>query len=180
MSIPNQLTIIRILLAPCLVGCLVYYHPNRDWFRFLALGLFAFGMLTDALDGFIARSTNQRTELGTLLDPIADKLLILSALISCSIIHGLPESMRLTAWFNLVVISRDALLVFGSIFLFLLKGKWHAQPSWLGKCTTAAQMAVIPALLLQLPVKPQVILVATVLTLLSGIDYIRDGIRLLG
>ena len=180
MSIPNQLTIVRILLSPCMVGCLVYYHPERDWFRLLALGLFVFGMLTDALDGFIARMTNQRTELGMLLDPIADKLLILSTLISCAVIRGLPDSLRLPAWFNLLVISRDALLVFGSTLLFLIKGKWSVQPSWLGKCTTVAQMSVIPILLLELPIKPQAILMAAVFTLLSGIDYIRSGIRLLG
>ena len=180
MSIPNQLTLIRIFLAPCMIGCLVYYHPERDWFRLLALGIFALGMLNDALDGFIARIANQRTELGTLLDPIADKLLILTTLISCSVIRGLPDSMRLPAWFNLVVISRDALLVFGATLLFLMKGKWYVQPSWLGKCTTVAQMSVIPVLLLELPIKPQVIFTAAVLTLLSGIGYIRSGIRFLG
>ncbi len=180
MSIPNQLTITRIFLAPCMVGCLVYYHPERDWLRLLALGIFTFGMLTDALDGFIARMANQRTELGVLLDPIADKLLILTTLISCAVIRGLPETMRLPAWFNLVVISRDAMLVFGTTLLFLIKGQWHIHPSWIGKCTTVAQMSVIPTLLLELPIKPQVIMVAAVLTALSGIDYVRSGIRLLG
>ncbi len=180
MSIPNQLTIIRILLAPCMVGCLVYYHPQRDWLRLLALAFFTLGIVTDALDGFIARIANQRTELGVLLDPIADKLLILTTLISCSVIHGLPEFLRLPAWFNIVVISRDALLVSGSIMLFFMRGKWFVSPSWIGKCTTAAQMSVIPVLLLGLPVKQHVILVATVLTVVSGIDYIRSGLRLLG
>lgn len=180
MNIPNLLTIFRILLAPAIVGCLVYYDAHRDWMRLLALGLFCLGMLTDALDGFIARTQNQRTELGTLLDPIADKLLILATLISCSVIRGLPDFMRLPAWFNLVVISRDSLLIAGAIMFFFVKAKWSVTPSWIGKCTTAAQMAVVPTLLLGLPVKQPVILVATVFTVVSGIDYIRSGIRQLG
>lgn len=180
MSIPNQLAIMRILLAPCMVACLVYYHPDRDWLRFLALGLFAFGMLTDALDGLIARMANQRTQLGALLDPIADKLLILTTIISCSVIHGLPESLRLPAWFNIVVISRDALLVSGAIMMFFMRGKWSVSPSWVGKCTTVAQMSVIPVLLLQLPIKQHVIILAAILTVFSGVGYIRSGIRLLG
>ena len=180
MSLPNKISVFRILLAPGIVACLVYYHPGRDWLRLLALGVFLVGMVTDALDGLIARVQNQRTELGTLLDPIADKLLILSTLISCSVIRGLPEAMRLPAWFNLVVISRDVMLVAGALILFMIQGRWTVQPSWLGKWTTAAQMCVIPTVLLLLPIKLPVIAIATVLTVLSGIAYLRTGIRVLG
>ena len=114
MSLANKISIFRLLLAPGVVACLLYYSAGRDELRFVALGLFVVGMATDALDGLIARLKNQQTELGTLLDPIADKSLILSALISCSAIHGLPEWMRIPAWFNLVVISRDVMLVAGA------------------------------------------------------------------
>lgn len=179
MNLANKISVFRILLAPAIVACLVYYHPQRDWLRFWALGFFTIGMVTDALDGFIARTQNQRTELGTLLDPIADKLLILSALISCSVIHGLPESMRLPAWFNLVVISRDVLLIAGTLILFMMRGKWTVKPSWLGKCTTAAQMAVVPVVLLGSALKMPVILFAAVLTGFSAVAYIRSGIRAL-
>jgi len=179
MSLANQISICRLLLVPGIIACLVYYDPSREWLRLLAVGLFAVGMVSDALDGWIARLQNQQTQLGTLLDPIADKSLILGTLISCSVIQGLPETLRIPAWFNLVVISRDVLLVTGGLVLFVIKGRWDVRPSWLGKWTTFTQMLVIPTVLLALPAKLPIILAAAVLTVLSAISYIRMGIRAL-
>ena len=180
MSLANKISIFRILLVPAIVASLLYYDPGRDGLRFVALGLFLVGVLSDAVDGFLARRQHQETELGTLLDPIADKTLILSALISCSTIHGLPAWMRIPAWFNLVVISRDVLLVAGSLVLFVIKGRWNVQPSRLGKWTTCAQMLVVPVVLLGWPIKAPLLLAAAVITVLSAIGYIRTGIRVLG
>ena len=180
MSLANKISIVRILLVPGVVASLLYYHPARDWLRFLALGLFVVGIASDAIDGWVARSQHQQTQLGTLLDPIADKFLILSALISCSTIHGLPDWMRIPAWFNLIVISRDVLLVAGSIVLFAMQGRWHVRPSRLGKWATFAQMLVIPTVLLGLPVALPLIQAAALLTVLSALSYVRMGIRVLG
>ena len=165
---------------PGVIASLIYYHPDREWLRFVAMSLFVVGIASDALDGLIARRHNQQTELGTLLDPIADKALILSALISCSMIRGLPGWMRIPAWFNLVVISRDALLVTGTVVLFVIKGRWSVRPNYLGKWTTCAQMLVIPTVLLGLPIKLPLIALAAVLTVCSAIVYVRLGIRALG
>jgi len=180
MSLANKVSIFRILLVPAIVASLLYYHPQRDWLRFVALGLFILGIVSDAIDGFLARWQHQQTELGTLLDPIADKFLILSALISCSIIRGLPAWMRIPAWFNLVVISRDVLLVAGSVVLFALQGRWSVRPSRLGKWATFLQMLVIPAVLLGLPLKQPLVVAAALLTVLSAVSYVRMGIRVLG
>ncbi len=180
MSLANKISIFRILLVPGLIASLVYYHPNRDALRFLALGLFIVGMASDAIDGWVARLHNEHTELGTLLDPIADKALILSALISCSVIRGLPDWMRIPAWFNLLVISRDVILVAGAVILFVIKGRWSVRPSRLGKWTTFSQMLVIPIVLLGLPMKLPLIVAAAILTFLSAVHYIRMGIRVLG
>ena len=180
MSLANKISIGRILLAPGIVASLLYYHPTRDWLRLLALGLFLIGILSDAIDGFLARLQRQETELGTLLDPIADKCLILTTLISCSTIRGLPAEISVPAWFNLVVISRDVLLVSGTIVLFAMKGQRTVRPSRLGKWTTFAQMLVIPAVLLALPVKLPLIIIAAILSVLSAISYLRVGIRVLG
>lgn len=181
MTLANKISMFRILLAPGIIAALVYYHPSRDGLRFVALGLFVIGIASDAIDGYLARRHNQQTELGTLLDPIADKCLILSALISCSTIHGLPDWMRVPAWFNLVVISRDALLIAGSIVLFIIQGRWsNVRPSRLGKWTTFTQMLVIPAVLLGLPVKSWLVGIAAIFTVLSAVNYIRAGIRALG
>jgi len=179
MSLPNKLSVLRILLVPAIVATLVYYHPERDWLRLLAFGLFVFGALTDALDGIIARSTRQSSQLGALLDPIADKLLILGTLIACSTIHGLPEWMRIPAWFNLVVISRDVLVIIGALVVFVTQGRWGLQPDQLGKCATFSQMLVIPAVLLHWPIREEIILGASVFTLLSAVSYVRLGLRLL-
>ena len=180
MSLANKISILRILLVPGIVASLVYYHPDRDGLRFLTLGLFTVGMVSDALDGFLARAHGQQSQLGTLLDPIADKLLILSTLISCSVIRGLPAGMRIPAWFNLIVISRDVLLVTGTIIIFFLQGRWNVRPSRLGKWATFGQMLVILMVLLGLPAKTPVIIAAAALTVVSAIHYIRVGIRILG
>ncbi len=180
LNLPNKISIFRLLLVPGIVASLVYYHPERDSFRFVALGLFLIGIISDAADGFLARLNHQQTELGALLDPIADKALILGTLISCSVIHGLPEWMRLPAWFNLIVISRDALLVTGGTVLFMIQGRWTVRPNWVGKATTCAQMMVIPAALLGLPIKLPLVILAASLTVLSAVLYIRVGIRTLG
>jgi CDP-diacylglycerol--glycerol-3-phosphate 3-phosphatidyltransferase len=180
MGLANKISIFRILLAPAIIASIVYYHPSRDGVRFLTLALFLIGMVSDAVDGFIARSQRQQTELGTLLDPIADKFLILGTLISCSVVHGLPEWMRVPAWFNLIVISRDVLLVSGALVLFAVRGQWSVRPSRVGKATTCLQMFVIPTVLLGLPIKEPLIYAAAALTVLSGIVYVRLGIRALG
>ena len=177
MSLANKISIFRILLVPAIVASLIYYHPQREWLRLLALGLFLIGVASDAVDGFLARRHQQQTELGTLLDPIADKCLILSALISCSTIHGLPDWMRVPAWFNLVVISRDVLLIAGAIVLFVIRGQWTVRPSWLGKWTTFTQMLVVLSVLLGLPWTQPLVFLAAMLTVLSAITYVRMGIR---
>ena len=169
----------RPMALPGIVACLLYYAPHRDSLRFLALGLFLLGMASDAVDGFLARRYHQRTELGTILDPIADKCLILGTLISCSAIRGLPLTMKIPAWFNVVVISRDAVLIVGTLLLFALRGQWNVQPSRLGKWTTFLQMLVIPTVLLGLTMKTPLLILAATLTVLSGMSYFRVGIRLL-
>lgn len=180
MSLANKISIFRILLVPGIVASLLYYSPERDGLRLVALGLFTLGIVSDAIDGFLARLWNQQTELGTLLDPIADKALILSALISCSVIHGLPAWMRVPAWFNLIVISRDVLLMAGTAVLFAMQGRWHVRPSRLGKWTTFSQMLVVPSVLLGLPVTQALVGLSAVLTVLSAVSYVRMGIRVLG
>ncbi|MBI2174811.1 MAG: CDP-alcohol phosphatidyltransferase family protein, partial [Candidatus Omnitrophica bacterium] len=69
MNLANQISLFRLLLVPGVVASLVYYDESRDWLRFVTLGIFLVGVASDALDGWLARSQNQQTELGTLLDP---------------------------------------------------------------------------------------------------------------
>lgn len=180
MSLANRISLLRILLVPCFVASLVYYDPSRGKVPSLSLLLFLLGIFSDAADGFIARSKRQQSQLGTLLDPIADKLLILSALISLSTIRALPEWMRIPAWFNLIVISRDVIVVAGMLLLFWFTGRFVVKPSRLGKWTVVAQMLVVPTVLLHLPIKTELLIFTAALTILSGMGYVRVGTRLLG
>ena len=175
MNLANRISLFRIFLVPCVVASLIYYHPTRDVLRYVTIGLFILAICSDALDGFIARRLRQRSQLGRILDPIADKLLVLSMIISLSTIHGLPSWMRIPAWFNLIVISRDAILVAGTFLILSLTGHLPVRPSRLGKCAIVSQMAVILAVLVQAPITFPLLVLSAILTISSGIDYIRAG-----
>ncbi len=178
MNLANKISIFRILLIPFFIACVLYYSPEKDFLRFWALGIFSLAVLTDAIDGFIARNHKQKTELGTILDPIADKLLLISAFISLSFIKNLPTGLRIPAWVLLIVISRDIIIILGAAVLHLVTGKLKVSPSWLGKVTTFLQMITIIALL---AVLKQAVLfwnLTAIFTVLSGIDYIWRGSKL--
>ncbi len=177
MNTANKITIFRILSIPFFIACLLYYSPARPYLRFAAFIIFAVAAFTDALDGGIARSRNQITELGIALDPIADKLLITSAFISLSVINTLPEEMKIPAWAALAVISRDVIIVVGSLLIYVLKGDVSIKPSPLGKITTFFQMASILSVLTVFNYRYVFIYPAIILTVLSGIDYIWKGSR---
>jgi len=179
MSLANKITIVRILLIPFFVICFIYYAPERDFLRFIALAIFTVLVLTDAIDGYIARSYYQKTKLGTFLDPIADKLLIICAFMSLSMIATLPQEFKIPAWVTVVVISRDILIALGSVIIYIIKGKLEIKPSILGKITTALQMLTVIVVLLQFKCSNIVWITAVVFTVLSGIGYLIRANRIL-
>src|SRR3990167_6283888 len=81
LTFANKITIARILAVPFFISTVLYYHPARDHLRYAALGIFLFAVISDVIDGYVARTRNQRTRAGAILDPIADKLLLMSAFI---------------------------------------------------------------------------------------------------
>jgi len=144
------------------------------------VGLFFVGVVTDAVDGYVARAERQATRLGAILDPAADKLLLVTAFLSLSLITTLPSNYRLPPWIPILVLSRDLVIVAGWLLIVLVTGDIQAQPSRLGKATTFLQMAtVITILLFGLPVAWPILWAAMALTVLSGIGYLRRGNRLL-
>ena len=180
MSLANKLSLFRILLVPAFVLCLIYYRPGElERLRYLAVALFLIGVVTDAVDGYVARAERQATRLGAILDPAADKLFLVAAFLSLSLISTLPREYRLPPWVPIVVISRDLLIVFGWILIGLITGDLQAQPSRLGKATTFLQMITIVSVLLGLSFSRFVLGSAMVLTVLSGVGYLRRGNRLL-
>ncbi|HDP16329.1 MAG TPA: CDP-diacylglycerol--glycerol-3-phosphate 3-phosphatidyltransferase [Candidatus Omnitrophica bacterium] len=177
MNLANKITIFRILLVPFFIASILYYGETRLYFRFIALAIFAIASLTDAIDGGIARSRGQVTDLGIILDPVADKLLISSAFISLSVIKNIPQDLRIPAWVVLIVLSRDIIIILGSVLIYFLKGNISIKPSLLGKATTFFQMLAIMSMLAVFRYHKFLMYPAAFFTVLSGIDYIWRGSR---
>jgi len=179
MTIANQITIARILLIPVFVLFYVYFGRSvetgepQEWLRIAAIGVFILASLTDGIDGYVARHWNQRSRLGAILDPIADKGLLLTAILTLSFGHGIPS---FPLWFSVVVLGRDALILIGCGLLFMHDQKLDVRPSWLGKMSTAAQMVAIAWIMLPLPHYLVSVYIAGMFTLLSGVDYLFRGI----
>lgn len=170
-NLPNSLTGLRILLVPVFVGLLLY--ENYDW----ALLTLLIAAITDGLDGAVARLTDQRTRLGEYLDPLADKLLLTSAIITLSIVHFIP------LWAVIVVVSRDAILLAGTLIANLTETDINIAPTIWGKSTTFAQISYVIALLLhatgRIPAAATdpLLVGMIVLTVGSGVHYLMRGIQ---
>jgi cardiolipin synthase len=173
MNLANKITISRIILTPLFITAIVYSRMT------LALAFFVLAVISDALDGFIARTRNEKTMLGTILDPVADKILLISAFICLALMKNLPAGLRLPPYVPIIVISRDAIIVLGSILIHVIKGSVNIVPSFWGKFTTFFQMMTIVAILVAFPYAAIVWQIATALTVISGADYIFKGSRVL-
>ncbi|MFH1245893.1 MAG: CDP-alcohol phosphatidyltransferase family protein [Candidatus Omnitrophota bacterium] len=176
-TLANKLSILRILLIPVFIGSVLYYTPEKDFLRLIALGVFILAIITDALDGYIARIRGERGQLGAFLDPLADKLLLITVYICLAATKTLPMQFRLAPWVVIVVLSRDAIIVLGSVLIYMATTQLKIAPTILGKLTTFLQMAAIVALLLQLKLTPLIMCFMVFFTVLSGLDYIRLGTR---
>ncbi|MBI4354867.1 MAG: CDP-alcohol phosphatidyltransferase family protein [Candidatus Omnitrophica bacterium] len=179
MNVATRITVFRIILVPLFIACLLYYRPERDGLRFAALAIFLVGAVSDAVDGFIARTQHQHSRLGIVLDPLADKLMLMTAFVALSTLEQLPPSLKIAPWITLTVISRDVLIILGSVLIYYLTGSLEIRPSALGKVTTALQMAAVLMVLLGWPGAGWWAVAAAILTVLSGIGYLRYGTRLL-
>jgi len=177
MGLANKLSILRILLIPFFIITLAYYKKEYDVLRWVALVIFFLAMVSDALDGYVARRWREKTVLGSFLDPLADKLLLTSAFV-CLYINS-ELSIRLPKWVPIAVISRDAILLFGSAIIYLLKNSLEINPTIVGKLTTFFQMLTVVAVLLQFKFSFVLWPVMMFFTIFSGLDYILKGSRLL-
>ena len=177
MNLANRITILRILLVPVFIASLLYFSPERAYFYNVAVCIYLLACVTDGLDGYLARKMNEKTQLGSYIDPLADKLLLLSGYLSLSLMTHLPEEMRMPAWVTLIVISRDVVILAGSVIIFIATGSLRAKPLFIGKITTVVQMAALLFSLLGVAWHLRVFMYFTAsgFTLLSGILYIRMG-----
>ncbi|MGC8942053.1 MAG: CDP-alcohol phosphatidyltransferase family protein [Sulfurihydrogenibium sp.] len=138
-NVANILTLIRLILVPAFIIAIWYNKPLT------ALVLFTFAGLTDAVDGYIARKFNQVTLLGKILDPIADKTLLVSAFL---FIFNSQLSIKFPFWFVVLVISRDVYILAGSVLIYLVKGSIKVNPTVFGKATTFFQITTVIYILL--------------------------------
>src|ERR1041385_2882524 len=149
MTTANKITILRILLIPFFVVEVLYYvKEGHELHRTLALLSFAVAAICDGVDGYIARRYNQRSELGAILDPLADKLLLVSGIVLLSFDHG-PYLQTIPLWLTGTIIGRDILLLVGLILIQMMVGKVAVRPRVLGKIATVLQMIVLVWILLK-------------------------------
>ena len=179
MGLANKITIIRILLVPFLLATLFYYKQELDFLRFIALGIFFICALTDAIDGYVARRFYQKTELGRILDPLADKLLILTAFLCLSVLRDIPIASKIPPWLTIIVLSRDGIILLGSALIFIIFKNIDIKPSLAGKITTFFQMSTVVAALLQLQFISLFWYITAFFTILSCFNYIWLGSKVL-
>jgi cardiolipin synthase (CMP-forming) len=176
----TQITLFRILLIPVFIGLAIYYGASvaagtpDEALRWWTIGVFALAAVSDALDGFVARRFNQFSRLGAILDPLADKLMLLSAIITLSF-TGWRQQFPL--WFPTLVIFRDLASIGGAFLIDYLAGSCQIRPHWTGKVATFAQFAAVLWLMLDLPGLVFCTAVAGAFTAVSGFLNLADGIR---
>ncbi len=179
LTFANKVTIGRILIVPFFIATILYYSPERDYLRFLALGFFLLAVVSDVIDGYIARMRKQKTQAGAILDPLADKILLMSAFICLFKIGGTWFNFRFPLWFVVAVISRDTILLLGSMIIYLVHGHLKIEPSLWGKITTFFQVFCVMGMLLQIQITSVLWYVTLLLTIISAFGYIREGIKIL-
>ncbi|CAN5821367.1 CDP-alcohol phosphatidyltransferase family protein [soil metagenome] len=183
-TVPNMLTIFRMVLIPVFVT-LVFYQ------RFLmALAAFVVAGITDGLDGLLARRFDQRSQLGTVLDPIADKLMLVTAFVVLSMRsvfpQPIPNHLPIPFWVTIAVISRDVFIVVGAAAINIMTGFRGFRPSWLGKLNTTVQIIAIAIIMFAASVPygtgyylPTLYATVFGLALLSGAHYVFFASKLL-
>jgi cardiolipin synthase (CMP-forming) len=179
MTTANKVTILRILLIPFFVVEVLYYvKTGNEVHRLLAILSFAVAAICDGVDGYIARHYNQRSELGAILDPLADKLLLVSAIVLLSFDQR-PYLDSVPLWFTGTIIGRDMVVLVGMVVIQMMVGKVKVMPRMIGKAATVLQMVVVLWILLKWNGKWLAwwTLSAAVCTGISGLLYVWDGTR---
>ena len=175
MNLPNKLTVLRVIMIPFFVAALMAEGGENPAFRYAAAAIFIIASLTDMLDGKIARKYNLVTNFGKFMDPLADKLLVCSALI-CMIELG-----QLPAWVVIIIISRE-FIISGFRLVAADNGIVIAASYW-GKFKTVFQMTAVILLIFNIPslalLTNIVLAVAVVLTVVSLADYIVKNRKVL-
>jgi cardiolipin synthase (CMP-forming) len=183
----SKITIARICLVPVYAALAIWYGVSvksgqpEEAIRWWALGVFVVAASSDGIDGWVARRFNQVSKFGAFIDPIADKALLLTGVITLSLIDwGHPE-WRLPMWFAAIVLLRDCIILGGIKILYLNHRTVKIVPHWTGKVCTVAQMFAVGWVMLRVVVFPPIYpcALAAIFTVWSSVAYIRQGYRIL-
>ncbi|RYD25581.1 MAG: CDP-diacylglycerol--glycerol-3-phosphate 3-phosphatidyltransferase, partial [Verrucomicrobiaceae bacterium] len=183
----SKITIARICLVPVYTALAFWYGHTvtsgqpMESLRWWALGVFVFAASTDGVDGWVARRFNQCSKFGAFIDPIADKALLLTGVITLSFVDWGHPGWRLPLWFAAVVILRDCIILGGIRILWNHHRRVRFAPHWSGKVCTVTQMFAIGWVMLRMTFLPPEIpcFIAAVFTVWSSVAYIRQGQRIL-
>ena len=174
----NQLTILRMIFIPCFVLLLIYDHS------LIAILVFILAGITDGLDGLIARKLQQKTVLGSFLDPMADKLLLTAAFVTLTV-PSVPVAYHIPVWLTVTSISRDLLIALAALIIHLQTGHTQFAPSFLGKCTTACQLTTVAFVMAAnlsvriIPILDPLVAATLLITVASGMHYFYRSVRLI-
>ncbi len=187
MTLATKITVFRIILIPLFAVLAIRYGRSvpggapLEHLRWSAVIVFIVAAASDGVDGWIARRFDQCSQLGAFLDPIADKALVLTAIIILSVLDWGAPGWRLPLWFGILVIARDSVILAGIRFLTHKKHKVAIRPHWSGKVCTFSLFFVLGWMMLgPLPLPlDYVCAVAAVFIVWSMVAYIRQGLEIL-
>ncbi len=179
MTTANKVTIFRILLVPLFIVMVLYYvDEGQEIYRVLAIICFGLAAVSDGIDGYIARRYNQHSELGKILDPLADKLLLVAGVVLLSLKNE-PYLHRVPLWLTYTILSRDFLLFLGLVVIHYVSGKITVRPVIIGKVATFLQMGCVLWALFKFDFHWlwYWALGAAICTGISGLIYIYHGVH---
>jgi CDP-diacylglycerol--glycerol-3-phosphate 3-phosphatidyltransferase len=176
-NIANKISTFRILSVPFFIASLIYYSEDRGYLRFVAMGIFILAAISDAADGYMARRSKQQSKAGLVLDPLGDKLLLMSAFICLTVNNNLV--FRFPLWVTIVVISRDVLIILGAVVIYIVRQNINIIPTKWGKFSTVFQILAVISILMQFQYSFIFWWAAVVFTAISGIVYINKGFKIL-
>lgn len=187
MTLATKITVARICLVPVFAAYAIAYGSSVaeqspvERYRLIALTLFIIAAASDGIDGWIARRFNQRSDLGAYLDPIADKFLVLSAILILTAMDWGKNGWSIPVWFTVIVLLRECVILGGIRILYSAKRQVQIVPHWTGKVCTFSLFLVLGWVMLKViplsPIYPCII--AAVFTIWSMLKYFQQGLRIL-
>lgn len=185
MTLASKITIGRMLLVPVFAAYTIRYGLSvaaglpEERLRWIAVILFVVASASDGIDGWVARRFNQKSKFGAFIDPFADKLLLITAIVFLSAFPWGPHDWRIPPWFVALLIGRDVLIVAGIIVIKKYARQVHYQPHWTGKVCTFTQMVALGWVMLKIELLPPLYpcLIAAVFIVWSAVSYVLDGLR---